>query len=445
MERASRELVKKLNIPVNGKFKKVGGSNFSSVLLITALFTYTLGAYNIGPIPLTWLSTFLFIVSPIPALIFSKAYIPRFIYFIVLYLIVGVFALLFHNIFVTRPPMPPLASTPYLVYAGLRIANVISYISASIAVYTLVLCGFSYRVMRAHILLLSFVTIAGLYIYVAQIYGLWEPFRNRMGTGGQDFASESVEFQYSFHRALGTFREPSHLANWLTVTLLFLLPQRSAFHSRRNKLALLISAIFLVLLTGSLLGVICLLAGSITLLVSGGRRTWVVVACSLFISPIVIWFADDVLGIDFVSAIAPRLEALYQDGLGGTNRSYIYEYFWDHPPTIAGVGIGNGALIHSLKSGNLLISPIINAFLNSWYETGVVGLLLIIIAFMRPLTYWRSIVSSDNQILHGCLAAHICWMFAYFGMLPELSPYHATTIGIFFGQISLKNINKYPR
>ena len=55
-----------------------------------------------------------------------------------------------------------------------------------------------------------------LYIYVAQLSGLPEPPRTRMGTGGDQ---QATTFTYAFHRAMGTFQEPGDLASWLVLPL----------------------------------------------------------------------------------------------------------------------------------------------------------------------------------------------------------------------------------
>jgi hypothetical protein len=409
----------------------------SAALLIFALFSHTLGAYNIGPVPIAWLSTVFFIISPIPIIFSRKFHIPPSLNNIIIYLVCGIISLFIYDILYSPPPMPPLASTSYAVYLILRIATVISYIAALFTSYNLVLNGMSYLILRSNVYLLGIVTVLGIYIYLAQRYGFWEPPRTRMGTGGQDFTLERVEFQYLFHRALGTFREPSHLANWLSATLLFLLPQKDIFRKERNKFLLLIFSIFLLILSGSLLGIICLLAGFVALMAVGGRRSWLLAVFSLIVIPAIIWFANAFFNVDIISAISPRLQTILQNGLIGTNRSYVYEYFLSYPPSALGIGIGHNSLAYSMVSGNLLVSPVINAFVNILYEAGIIGLVLVVSSFLFVFTQIRPALKAENLVAIGALAAHVSWIFAYFGMVPELSPYHATIIGIFFGQLSL--------
>jgi hypothetical protein len=320
---------------------------------------------------------------------------------------------------------------------------VLSYIAAAASSYSLIISGFSHKIIKAHFSILAFVSIYGLYIYFAQKYNLWEPLRNRLGTGGQDFRFERVEFQYLFHRALGSFREPSHLANWLACTIIFLLPQKKVFKNRFFELLVIFLSIALLILTGSFLGIICLLAGLMTFAVVARRMAWVLSAFSLVMTLILIWLAESLMGVDLLSALLPRFEQFAQGGLYSTNRSEIYYYLSENIPQFQGIGIGHSALLYSQYTGDDLISPIINLFITVWYEAGVVGISCIIFSFFLPIIRMGEYASKGSTIIAGSFSAHICWIFAYFGMVPELSPYHATTIGIFFGQIYLMKHNNH--
>lgn len=433
-------MAKKLTSRIEGKNYGGRGCRLSSYFLVLGLFFHTLGAYSIASVPLTWFSMGFFILSPAPLIFYGNIKIVPSLENIIAYLVYGIIILFANNILYSPLPMPPFASTPYVTYTILRIVTVLSYAAAMLASYNIVLNGETDRILRSHVYLLGFVTASGIYIYLAQRYGLWEPPRTRMGTGGQDFTSEVVEFQYSFHRALGTFREPSHLANWLAATILFLLPQKEIFRKFWAKFFLLISSVFLLILSGSLLGAICLFAGFVALVVVSGGRSWLLAVFPLIVIPIIIWFANTVFGVDIVSAISPRLQAILDDGLIGSNRSYVFEYFLSNPPSLLGIGIGQSSLSYSMYSGSLLLSPIINAFFNILYETGIIGFSLIVLSFSFVFTRMGPILKAGDLVALGALAVHVSWLFAYFGMVPELSPYHATIVGVFFGRIALLNI-----
>ncbi len=195
----------------------------SAALLIFALFSHTLGAYNIGPVPIAWLSTVFFIISPIPIIFSRKFHIPPSLNNIIIYLVCGIISLFIYDILYSPPPMPPLASTSYAVYLILRIATVISYIAALFTSYNLVLNGMSYLILRSNVYLLGIVTVLGIYIYLAQRYGFWEPPRTRRVLGDRTLHWKGWS-SVLIHR-LGTFRERSILPTGF--------PQRSSFTSQK--------------------------------------------------------------------------------------------------------------------------------------------------------------------------------------------------------------------
>jgi hypothetical protein len=342
--------------------------------------------------------------------------------------------------------MPSSSPVGYLEYTLLRIITVISYVSAAVSSYSLVINGFTREILRQHAAILIFVIFSGLYIYFAQIYNIWEPSRNRMGTGGQNFQVDQVEFQYIFHRALGTFREPSHLAIWLVATVMFLMPQKNLFKNTLSKSIIIVLSIFLLILTGSLLGIICLIVGLMTFSIAGGRMGLLVSGLLVALMLILSLIADAIFGVDLLAALGPRFEEIASGGLSASNRSDTYNFLEDNYPTIIGVGIGHSALIFSASTDIDLISPLLNLFLNIWYESGIIGVICILTSFITPFFLFGNFHSPGNSILVGGILAHICWLLAYFGMVPELSPYHATAIGMFFGNIYLikysKNLNK---
>jgi hypothetical protein len=420
-------------------------SGISVTLLISALFLNTVGAYNIGPVPLTFLSTVLFIASSILFLKRGKISAPLIAYIIIGYLILGVATLIFNNSIYGAPEMPLEASSPYFVYVFLRVLNLLGYISAIIAAYNLVLDGLLGKIVRAHIVIMVFVTLSAAYIYIAQIYGLWEPLRTRIGTGGQDYTAERVEFQYLFHRATGTFREPSHLAAWLATTLIFILPQANRFRTNLGKILLIGASLIIIILSGSLLGIISFVSGVIILTVYNKNYLKLNAVYILILFPVLIWVTNLFFGLDFISALIPRLEKLYYGGVSETNRGYIYDYFIKYPPSVIGQGIGNGALVFSGITQNQLVSAIINLFLNAWYDAGIIGLLSFISLLLWPFVIVIKKTGLKDPLIAGCFAAHVAWVVVYLGLLPELSAYQAVNMGIFFGYIKLKYNKKITK
>src|SRR5207248_9563510 len=104
------------------------------------------------------------------------------------------------------------------------------------------------RLFTAILAVAVLVSIAAIYIYIAQQLDLPEPPRSRLGTSG---GAQAVRFTYDFHRATGTFREPGLLASWLIVPFFICLTMRGAIPT--------VSAALIggtLLLTGSLAAIV---------------------------------------------------------------------------------------------------------------------------------------------------------------------------------------------
>ena len=62
---------------------------------------------------------------------------------------------------------------------------------------------------------ISFITYFSLYVFIAQIFNFFEPFRNRPGTGIFGFDEQTNFWIYGSHRLIGSFREPIFLVSIL--------------------------------------------------------------------------------------------------------------------------------------------------------------------------------------------------------------------------------------
>lgn len=369
------------------------------------------------------------------ALPHGRIAVPSGIFCLALYTLAGIVALLLYNGLYGPPAMPSRATTSYLAYISLRFFNIFSFIAALVASYFLTIRRAEGPLLRAHVVILSVVALSAIYIYTAQIIGLWEPPRNRMGTGGQNFITEGVHYSYLFHRALGTFREPSHLGEWLVSTLLFVLPQRGVFRTEWGRRILFFISLTVMLLTGSLLALFCLLAGFCSLLFDCKRTTLIKASVVVISTTALIYFVNLFIGVDIIGEFLPRIQDIMSGGLGNTNRFYIYDYLTKNSPPFLGQGFGNGALIFAGYLRSDFISAIINIFLSTLYDAGVIGLCALITFFAWPIMLMVKSGSLKEPLVAGCLAAHISWMVAYFGRAPELSPIHAVIVGLYLGSI----------
>lgn len=410
-------------------------STLTMTACLGSIYLSTLEAYNLFGIPVTWISGCIFPVSWILSTRdWPAGTRPTGRSLLFAYLAICLIALVFQNIFSGAPKMPRLTENSYIQYITLRIINIFIYVSALSTGYMISEAGGYTRSMKILTTTLMVVSISSIYIYIAQKYGLWEPPRNRAGTGGQDYLSEAVAFSYSFFRALGTFREPSHLAEWLSATLLLLLPQARSMVSRLRYVTMVTLAFSTMVLTGSLLGFMGLMAGAIYIVFA--KRNYMVfvhAVLALIFSVLFTLTVEWLFDIDLLGALLPRIDELAYGGIGETNRSAIYEYFWSYPPPISGQGLGNGALIFSQYSGTDLISPIINLFMTSWYDGGVLGLLLMIMFFVLPFRATMNGAISRHPLVIGGLASHVSFIVSYFGRAAELNPVHGVYIGLVMG------------
>jgi len=99
-----------------------------------------------------------------------------------------------------------------LIYTLLRIFSFLSFVFISF-----VISKSKYKKVILESLKLTFyiAVLFSLYLYVAQIFNLYEPFRNRPGTGILGFDQQNNFWISGSHRMVGTFREPVFLVSIL--------------------------------------------------------------------------------------------------------------------------------------------------------------------------------------------------------------------------------------
>jgi hypothetical protein len=412
-------------------------------LFAAGAFFDTLEAYSLAFIPLPWAATIFYLAAAlIPVLLTGKLTMPNGTWLIFLYLLWSILALSLYLAANGLPIMPDLATTSFPVYLTLRFLSVAVFVAVVVVCYWLVRRGALEKIIRIQIALLMFVSMAALYIYAAQTFGFWEPPRNRMGTGGQDFLSQDVVFTFAFHRALGTFLEPSHLAEWIAGVVIFLLPVMTLCVRPLAKWAIIFLAFAAIALSGSLLGVLSLTAGFLALLIlQKGWRQLVNLTVSLAAIVFIIVIANAALGIDIVGSVAPRIVEITEGGIGATNRAYIYYNLSDVPLTFLGYGLGVGPILASAAMGSDFVVAILNLFLSVTYDAGLVGLICISIYFSLPFVLAFRLGIFGTPLVAGCLASHVTWIVAYLGRSPELSATHAVPIGILMAVLYLVKSN----
>lgn len=402
-------------------FKTTGNTKVSAFLLIYAalMFGNALDAYNLGPIPVQWLAQ----LGTIAAVLFlgctHKLYIVPgsqvLLWFLLWALLVTTFNSAINDY---KSLMPPLATTPYPVFISLRFLTILSFISTLCLVYWLLVKGYRDSVIKWTVIIGTIVSVVAIYIYIAQIYGLPELPRNRISTDGVTAGEgQPVVFTYAFHRALGTFREPSHLAEWLVVPFfLSLIYRQSVLH---NIHTILIGTA--ILLTGSLTGILGSALGFVgaififnpfklnnlkTLL----RFAVIVLLALVIFNSIVVSYGTG--EINLFQVIGDRLAPIFfEGGMKESNRSYIYEYVANTSIPLFGSGLGNANILLSQYLGVEVVASFLSLYFNIVFSSGVLGLALLFLFFFRPvikILVIKKLRQSKKILL--ILAAYLAWL-----------------------------------
>ena len=180
-------------------------SNFEKTLkslLSVSFLLIIFDSYEIFEIPLSWLGSFLL------TFIVFKLYRKEEIKFNQLMFVCVLLGLL--------PTLLTLSnsflSEDEIIYILLRIFSFVSF-----AFISFVIAKSKYKkvVLESLKSIFYIVIFFSLYLYIAQIFNLYEPFRNRPGTGVLGFDQQNNFWISGSHRMVGTFREPVFLVSVL--------------------------------------------------------------------------------------------------------------------------------------------------------------------------------------------------------------------------------------
>jgi hypothetical protein len=382
----------------------------TSVAILTfsvLLIANALAAYCIINIPLEWLSQVGFIVIIIFLFIDRN-----------LYLVPGskiLFSLFFLAVIVTSVNiifkdyiswMPTLSTTSYPLFVCLRFIKLLSFIAAIYLIYWLLVKGSRYSVIKWTVIIGTVVSVIAVYYYFAWAYGLPALLPNRLSTGGTIPTSFGI-YSYAFHRATGTFREPSHLAEWLVV------PFFLSFIYCKKKFNIYAAIIGVtILLTGSMTGIVGGTIGFIAAIIITNifkldnlkifTRVIVLIFVVLVIfNVLVISYTEE--RIDIFKIINNRLSPiLFKGGMVQSNREYVYRYISNNPPSLLfGTGLGNSNILFSQYLNNNLICSFLSLYFNYLYSTGVLGLILLCIFLFNPVikVMLGKKIRQDSQIM----------------------------------------------
>jgi hypothetical protein len=339
--------------------------------------------------------------------------------------------------------MPPYATTPYLIYISLRLISLGSFMAQVYLAYWLLCRGCMRAIVQRTTAVGVFCAGFALYIYVAQLSGLPEPPRNRMGTSGE---AQATSFAYDFHRAMGTFQEPGDLASWLVVPLFVSLLGRGAYKNVWSTIiasAILLSG-SLAAIVGGILGLVIALFIVRPLRLLGPARLLRVLA-AVGVSAGVFAFlavANEGGSTDLFGVLRKRIEPMLESGMEGSNRDYIYEYVADTPFPILGPGYGHSNLLMTEYFGKDVIVSFISLYFCTIYSLGIVGFTLLLIFMASPVLRVCTCLRALRQcplLPVAVLAAYATWLIMFGVRADDLPSGFGTTYAI------LAFLGRYPQ
>ena len=183
---------------INIESMKIDKNNIYVNIIFISIFLIFLDAYEIFSIPISWIGLS-FLLIPIVLegkVIVNNGLIKNICILVILISIPQIF-FLFNNEF----------DSSYSVYIFLRYLNIFSFIFLfyfSLHFFNTKNVNLAMHGINRFITFFSAVTI---YIFIAQIFDLYEPFRNRANTD-IDEMSQATFWLSQPHRAMSTFREP---------------------------------------------------------------------------------------------------------------------------------------------------------------------------------------------------------------------------------------------
>jgi hypothetical protein len=416
----------------------------AGVAVFTALFAGTaLAAYAVGPIPIQWLVQ-LTVIGVAGFLILGRRLPPVPGLGPFPWLVGWAAVVTLANAMLWDYPalMPELATSPYPVYIALRFMNLLSFAAAAAITYWVLLRGHRDVVVRRIVWIGGVMALAGIYIYFAQVNGWWEPGRTRMGTAGGE---QNTKFAYAFHRAMGTFREPSHFAEWLVMPFLLAFAYRG-----RGRMVLIGVMAAALLLTGSLTGIAGVLGGLAGAVVLGNpfRAGRLKMVASLALAGVLGLAAFNALVVgrgdnstNVIQVFSDRIVPILEGGMGESNRGYVFEYAAEQPVPLVGVGLGNGTLVFTSDTLSPTISSLLSLYINTWFSLGIPGTVLMVLLVGLPaLRLARRRRYRTEPELMPLMAAYLGWLLMFTVHSEELT----LSFGILFGLMAWEGSRRLP-
>jgi len=188
-------------------------TNYLIVIFFSIIFIF-LDAYELFSIPVSWIGMSLLLALSLIEYrnLFSKNTKDILLIAFTIILIPQIFYIVFFE-----------SSSSDLVYIFLRIFNLVSFFSVLFFTLYFLQSKKLDLFLKYTKYLIYFFSIATIYIFIAQIFDLYEPLRNRSNTNIYGESMQSIFWLAEPHRAMGTFREPVFLVTFFfPIVLLYL-------------------------------------------------------------------------------------------------------------------------------------------------------------------------------------------------------------------------------
>ncbi len=220
-------------------------TNYLIVIFISIIFIF-LDAYEIFSIPISWIGMSLLLALSLIEYknLFTKNTKDILLFLLSIVLIPQVFYLVFFD-----------SSISDLVYIFLRLFNLVSFFTVLFFTLYFLQNKKLDLFLKYTKYLIYFFSITTIYIFVAQIFDLYEPLRNRSNTNIYGESMQSIFWLSEPHRAMGTFREPVFLVTFFFPIVLLYLHKTN----RKNFLIPVVSGIALGLTRSNYVKLFCII------------------------------------------------------------------------------------------------------------------------------------------------------------------------------------------
>lgn len=395
-------------------------------------FISGLAAYTIGPVPLPWIASAGFIFMTFGCIITYDRilFVPGMITFFLLFaweiFINGL------NFQAFRNGMPVKATLSYDFFILVRFLNFISFGCAYYLTYWLLHRRKESSLIRSIVFIGALWSLFAIYMYLANFYDLPSIPRTRMGTGGGEQATTFSTGNFFYYRAIGTFREPSHLAEGLFLPFFF-----SFLKSRPIYRICSLIIGFTLILTVSMTGIVSILTGCIAgillcnvlhprnrkFIVTGLLLLLLITSVSQNIS-----ISTNQKSTDLYSIISTRIHGLFENGLQGSNRGYVYEIIQSQSVDLMGYGLGNANIMASRYLESPLIVSYLNLYINMMLSVGIFGLILLLLFLLQPVGFFiLNTWDNDSYRPSIILMCYLSYLISFYVLSEELTLAFAIT------------------